>query len=241
MILVLTMAGLYQRFTNEGYKLPKYLLPWGDKTVLSAILTELQGDRGFSEVFLVANHRDENYIPHVKAIMRLHEIPLHHLTLTHDTKGQAATAMVGVAAIENSDVPRDQPIAFHNIDTILYKRNIDEMASALRQNDGYIDVFTSHNANYSYVLVDQQRKVLEIAEKIVVSELATSGLYGFKNVRTVADNYDHEQDVYISAIYKRMIGKGLSIRSSDKHHESDTVVLGTPSEYMNAALVALDR
>ncbi|MEJ7596860.1 MAG: sugar phosphate nucleotidyltransferase [Kofleriaceae bacterium] len=239
MILVLTMAGLYQRFANEGYKLPKYLLPWGDKTVLSAILTELQRDRGFSDVFFVANHRDENYMPHVKAIMRLHEIPAEHLVLTHDTKGQAATAMVGVAAIESSSVRQDQPVAFHNIDTILYKRNVEEMARSLTQDDGYIDVFTSHNSGYSYVLTDEKRKVIEIAEKIVVSDLATSGLYGFKSVKTVADNYDAAQDIYISAIYKRMIGKGLAIRCGDKHHESDTVVLGTPVEYMNAALVAL--
>jgi NDP-sugar pyrophosphorylase family protein len=239
MILILTMAGRYQRFVDEGHKLPKYLLPWGDKTVLSAILSELQKNREFSEVFLVANHRDEKYMPHVKAIMRLHEIPPDHLTLTHDTKGQAATAQLGVdAVLKTSKIPT-QPVFFHNIDTILYQRNVKQMEAAIASHDGYIDVFTSHNANYSYVLIDDKRRVREIAEKIVVSDLATSGLYGFKNAQMFQKHYNPDEDLYISSVYKRMIADSCSIITGEKHRESDTIVLGTPVEYMNAALVAL--
>lgn len=29
MDLFLTMAGEYSRFKNEGYQIPKFLLPWG--------------------------------------------------------------------------------------------------------------------------------------------------------------------------------------------------------------------
>ena len=38
MNLILTMAGKYSRFVNEGYKIPKYLLPWSNHTILSEIL-----------------------------------------------------------------------------------------------------------------------------------------------------------------------------------------------------------
>lgn len=239
MILILTMAGLYRRFVDEGHKLPKYLLPWGDKTVLSAILAELQRDRGFSSVWLIANHRDEKYMPHVKAIMRLHQIPPEHLILTHDTKGQAATAMLGIEALAQAAADPAEPVVFHNIDTILYHRDAREAAAALAQNDGFIDVFTSHNAGYSYVLVDEKKRVREIAEKIVVSDLATSGLYGFKTAETFRRHYDAESDLYISSVYKRMLQAGCSIVTGEKHRESDTIVLGTPIEYMNAALVSL--
>lgn len=239
MILILTMAGLYRRFVDEGHKLPKYLLPWGDKTVLSAILAELQKDRGYSSVWLIANHRDEKYMPHVKAIMRLHQIPVEQLILTHDTRGQAATAMLGVDALEKANVDPSLPVVFHNIDTILYNRKASEAKAVLAQNDGFIDVFTSHNAGYSYVLIDDKRRVREIAEKIVVSDLATSGLYGFKTAETFRRHYNVEEDLYISSVYKRMLTAGCTIISGEKHRESDTIVLGTPVEYMNAALVSL--
>ncbi|MEO8702140.1 MAG: NTP transferase domain-containing protein [Kofleriaceae bacterium] len=236
MILILTMAGRYQRFADEGFKLPKYLLPWGDQTVLAAILGELQRGRVFSEVFLIANHRDEAYMPHVKAIMRRHDIPMEHLVLTHDTKGQAATALLGVEAVDQTST---QPIVFHNIDTILYNRKLDQLAATLAEVDGYIDVFTSNNSNYSYVLTDDNRRVREIAEKIVVSDLATSGFYGFRSGAQFRELYNPAEDFYISSVYKRMIVAGCPIVTSEKHRESETIVLGTPVEYLNASLVSL--
>ncbi len=238
MILVLTMAGRYQRFLDAGHKLPKYLLPWGDKTVLSAILAELQKANTFDEVFLIANHRDEAYMPHVRAIMRTANIPPAHLVMTHDTKGQATTAMLGVQAIETTSKRPSAPVVFHNIDTVVLDRDTNQIARALSTYDGYIDVFSSQNAAYSYVLVDENRRVIEIAEKIVVSDLATSGLYGFRSAATYRDSYN-EDDMYISAVYKRMISRGASILASATHPERDTIVLGTPLEYMNAALVSL--
>lgn len=238
MILILTMAGRYQRFIDAGHKLPKYLLPWGDKTVLSTILFELQKRQRFSEVFLIANHRDEAYMPHVRAIMRSAEIPAEHLVLTHDTKGQAATALLGVKAVEEMSKIKSAPIVFHNIDTILLNRDLGEAAKALGSYDGYIDVFLSQNAAYSYVLVDDQRRVLEIAEKIVVSDLATSGLYGFRSAATYRQHYT-DDDLFISGVYKRMLERGAAVVTGTTHRESDTVVLGTPAEYMNAALVSL--
>lgn len=238
MILVLTMAGRYQRFTEEGYKLPKYLLPWGERSVLATIIDELQRDRMFSDVVLIANHRDQLFIPHVHAIMRTHKIPAGNLLLTHDTKGQAATAFLVIDHLTKG-ARLSSPVVFHNIDTILRKRNIGEIANTLREADGFIDVFASHNPSYSYVIVDDNRRVVEIAEKIVVSELATSGLYGFRTAELFASHYDAEQHLYISDVYKHMLSLGSYISTGPKHYESDTIVLGTPVEYFNASLVSL--
>lgn len=239
MILVLTMAGRYQRFKDEGFKTPKYLLPWGDRTILSVILSELWEGGVFSDVLLVANYRDEAYMPHVRAVMRRHGIADANLILTHDTSGQAETAMIGVTAVKRLIGDRDVGIVFHNIDTILCGRNYQSLQQGLAQADGYIDVFHSNNRNYSYVLVDGDRRVFEIAEKIVVSDLATSGLYGFKNAHVFEQFYHPGEDLYISAIYKRMITGGRVVRVGEAHHESDTIVLGTPDEYMNASLLRL--
>ena len=39
--------------------------------------------------------------------------------------------------------------------------------------------------------------------------------------------------LYISDIYKKMIEKGLSIVTSSIYSGDDTIVLGTPSEYLD--------
>ena len=237
MILILTMAGRYQRFADEGYKTPKYLLPWGDRVILWSILHELKrGDR-FSDVFLIANQRDHNFMPHVRAILDDLDVPRGNLVLINDTKGQAETAALGLAAVEKARPGNAGPIVFHNVDTILYGRDMGHAAAALREADGYIDVFGSNNKAYSYVLLGDDRRVDEIAEKIVVSDLATSGFYGFSSADTFRKHYA-AADLYISAVYKKLIASGGRVVAGTKHTEADTVVLGTPSEYINASVTS---
>jgi NDP-sugar pyrophosphorylase family protein len=231
------MAGRQQRFADQGYKTPKYLLPWGDRTILWTILNELKKDQAFSDVFLVANTRDEAFMPHVRSIMQDHAIDKASLVLVGDTRGQAETALRGLEAAEKSKKGAAGPIVFHNVDTILYGREMKRVSDALKRFDGFIDVFGSNNREYSYVLVDDKGFVQEIAEKIVVSTLATSGFYGFANASVFKKNYSAADDVYISSVYKKIIAGGGSVVVSEKHKEADTIVLSNPTEYVGASLL----
>ncbi|WP_216178931.1 hypothetical protein [Polynucleobacter sp. 80A-SIGWE] len=234
MNLILTMAGQYQRFVREGYKIPKYLLPWGDRSILSTVLLELNREQAFDNIYLIANHRDEAYFPHVRSIMQAQGIPNSNLVAIHDTKGQAETAKMGVDKVSELTDSVNSPIIFHNIDTILRNRDLKAVEGILKVNAGYIDVFYANNHEYSYVLSEVSGMITDIAEKIVVSNLATSGFYGFNSINTFLKYYKPE-DLYISSIYKKMIEGRESIIASREHKEVDTIVLGTPFEYMNAA------
>jgi hypothetical protein len=237
MILLLTLAGRGEPFIKQGYNTPKYLLPWGAHTVLGAILHEFLKQGGYDEVFLIANRRDEAYLPHVRVILREHRIPEDHLLLTADTRGQAETAALAVAEIIGRGVA-PAPLVISNVDTILYGRDGAKVADSLRGADGHVDVFRSSNRNYSYVMVDGQGRVQQIAEKIVVSDVATSGCYGFRDPATYQAHH-HADDVYISAVFKRMISAGKVVVAGARHSEADTVVLGTPDQYLNESLVRL--
>ena len=121
------------------------------------------------------------------------------------------------------------------IDTILLGRNLHEVKQALQTYAGYIDVFLANNRDYSYVLIDSENRVCEIAEKIVVSNLATSGLYGFGSAE-LFQKFAQVEDIYISAVFKKLIGANYTVVVGAKHKEVDTIVLGTPAEYMNASV-----
>lgn len=229
--LILTMAGKYTRFRNEGYRLPKYLLPWGSRTILSEILYQMLGSGAFESVFLVANLADIDYMGHVRGIMRYHGIDAANLILTPDTKGQAETASIGLKQAITTGHVRG-PVVFHNIDTILYGRDFDRMNRLLETNSGYVDVFRSNSHDYSYVLAPNGR-VEAIGEKILISSLATSGLYGFASPQVFEDSYTGQG--YISDVYATMLSGGQSIVIGDTHSEADTVVLGTPEEYLRGS------
>ena len=238
MNLILTMAGLYQRFASEGFKIPKYLLPWGDKTILAEILIELNKDDAFKNILLVANKKDEAYFPHVRAIMKSNGISNANLIEISNTSGQAQTAMIGIEALKSIADNENSPIAFHNIDTILLNRNFSHVPSLMQVNFGYIDIFKANNKAYSYVLTDHNARITSITEKIVVSNSATSGFYVFRNP-ALFKQYFHKDDLYISSLFARLINDDKNIIASDLHKEDDTIVLGTPMEYINASSTML--
>lgn len=235
MNLILTMAGRYTRFINEGYRIPKYLLPWGDRSILSEIVRELTKGGEFTNIYLVANKRDVIYMPHVRRILKSLGISEDNLFLIPDTSGQTETAYQGIQGIQEKFGEITGPIVFHNIDTILYNRSFKDLPNILERFDGFVDIFESSNHNYSYVLM--KGEVVEtIAEKIVISDNASSGLYGFSSVDKFLEYYSPEE-LYMSHLYQKMIEGGARISVSEMHTEKDTVVLGTPSEYLTTAYI----
>jgi hypothetical protein len=235
MNLILTMAGRYSRFTNEGYKFPKYLLPWGKNSILYEIIIHLNKGDAFKNIYLIANKRDMIYMSHVRSIIRSLGKPVDSLFLISDTKGQAETAYLAIKKITERHGEISGPILFHNIDTILYNRNFSNLPEIMLDYDGYIDVFKSNNHAYSYVLSDKNI-VKSIAEKVLISDNATSGLYGFSNSDKFLNCYD-EKDLYISDIYKRMLDNGDNIVIGEISDENQTIVLGTPTEYLNSSYI----
>ncbi len=229
MNLILTMAGEYSRFKNKGFKIPKFLLPWGNRNILSEILHEMSSH--FDNVYLIMNEKDKDYKVHIQNIMGKYKIKTNNLISITDTKSQSETVYKGLELIGNID----GPIIIHNIDTILYNRNYNTVKSKLTDNEGFIDIFLSNNPIYSYVIIDKN-KIKEIAEKILISNTATSGMYGFSSVSLFKKYY---KKGYISDIYKNMINESLSITTGIRYNELNTVVLGTPDEYMNLSKIHL--
>ena len=229
MNLILTMAGKYSRFKENGFKLPKFLLPWGDRSILSEILKEMYFY--FENIYLIANINDKDFTVHVENIMNVYNIDLKNLILIQDTKSQAETLYKGLELIKNIQ----GPIIIHNIDTILYNRDYKKIESSLLKNEGFIDVFKSNNPTYSYVILKDKR-IIEIAEKILISDIATSGMYGFSTPEIFKKYYING---YISSTYKKMVVDNLSIVTETKHNEFDTIVLGTPNEYINLSKLKL--
>lgn len=228
MNLILTMNGKYSRFREAGYNIPKYLLPIGNRSILSEILHYLAHNPIIENVYLIANYDDSSFMGHVKKIMEAHGIARENLIMMADTKGQAETAYKAIKHIHPNGA-----VVFHNIDTILYNRDMNLVASILKECDGYIDVFRSQNHAYSYV-VEKDGLVNMISEKVLVSNLATSGLYGFRD----AEEFTFHEDgfTYISEVYKDMIQHGRTVRAGKVHDEKDTVVLGTPDDYLTFSM-----
>ena len=232
MNLIICMAGLNTRFHDFGFDIPKYLLPWGDKTIITEIISELTKNYQFKQIILLANKRDIYFKETL--LKSINEIGLDDTNIYYinDTNGQAHTASIGAGLCDDKSIP----FCVHNADTIITNRDFNYIEKLLKSNQAFIDVFVANSPNYCYVKFDKE-KVLEISEKVQNSPFASSGLYCFQNTERYLNAFfemskdNQGKEIYISNLMQKMLNEGDKICSNILDHKSETIVLGSPQEY----------
>ena len=225
------MAGFNTRFHDAGFDIPKYLLPWGDKTIIHEILNELTRNTTFEEIILLANRRDAYFLK--KLELAVADFPQAEIAYIGDTLGQAHTAAIGAGMAQT-----DGALFIHNADTVLTNRNFEKMTEQLSKYDAVVDVFSADNPKYCYVEVDDHL-VTEILEKQKVTNIASSGLYGFKSPSQYITEYKKALDthrggeVYISNVLSNILKEGFVV-ATELSAEDETLVIGSPQEYSKA-------
>ena len=143
--------------------------------------------------------------------------------VVESTSGQAETALIGMRSVDSTS-----PVLVSNCDTF-FSGGIPDMSDC----DGYIGTFRSSSDLYSYAKVENG-VVTETAEKVVISNRATAGIYYFSSAALYEEAYlKHEWsgERYISPMYNTIIKSGGTV----KEFQLDTVVsLGTTSEIEKA-------
>ncbi|WP_200925536.1 hypothetical protein [Rhizobium sp. Leaf262] len=139
--------------------------PWAGKvapTAYTFVLHDRRETRAFAESHL------EAWFPGCKVVF-----------ISHFTAGAALSSLAGAAVQLGSD---NRPLLIDLAD-ILYTTDLDP-ARHFDENptDGGIALtFASTNPIYSYLRKDAHGKVVEAAEKKVISEEASAGTYAFKS------------------------------------------------------------
>lgn len=230
--LVLCLAGKGSRFTAKGYKTPKYLLEFtNNKSILENIIDELFDDKT-GQLILVNNIENYKWSPAIETMLEFKNLryEIHHVS---DTKGQAHTAEIASKFIKN-----DKPLFFFNGDTILKKRDLNKISSImeLQNYSGMIDTFYATERHFSFVKT-KDNMVTEIAEKVPISSMATTGLYGFRSADIYLKYYNQiknkllNKEEYISDVYNVMLDNNKNIINYHFKENGSTIVLGTPEEY----------
>lgn len=236
MNLILTMAGTYSRFKLFGSKVPKYLLPLATGTVLKEVIEQYLLSHPTLKIYLIANRADQLFFPIVRSIVQSFETSYVEIIYIDDTLSQVETA----THLLNFKNPPDlkEAICFANIDTILidrrqYFKDLVEMSGA---NCGFLDTFKGSSSHYSYCLSEKENVVSHIAEKKVISENACSGLYGFGACEVFLKNAQElmreNRSANFSDLYNHLIKKNISVTHLKSIENANTIVLGTPEEYI---------
>jgi hypothetical protein len=150
--------------------------------------------------------------------------------IDHMTDGQATTCLLAIPYCNPDDA-----IMVYNIDTYVepYAMKYEDISG-----DGHIPCFHAEGNHWSFAKLDCNGNVVEVREKVRISDNCTLGAYYFSSAKLYenlyneyyADNSHMEKnEKYIAPLYNFMIEKGMSVTISnidaDKVH-----VLGTPEE-----------
>lgn len=238
MKLIITAAGLGSRFFNEGFKLPKYLIKANGKTLLEHSLSTLEDFYSYEFIFIF---RNIDSIDDIKKIIsncknkRNESLKNYQIiNLENPTKGQADTVLNAEKFFE-----KDDDVLIYNIDTFV-KNSIDYINKKDISTfvDGIIYTTKAPGEHWSFAkTMNNSDKVIEVSEKLRISENASIGLYYFKSFydfyRIVkSKNLDiikEYKELYVMPIYKYLIEENKNIIIKDIPFDN-FVPLGTPKE-----------
>jgi len=212
--IVIPMAGKGSRFQEAGYAFPKPLIDINGETMIEVVVRNLkpQGDHRF--IFICQREHYEKYDLH-NVLKNATSNNFEVIQLNGITQGAACTVLTAAQYIDNNDevlmANSDQFIEFNINDFIKESRKGDK--------DGLIMTFKASHPKWSYARVDNAGKVLEVAEKKVISDKATVGVYYFKKgsdfvkgaQAMIHKDIRHNNEFYVCPVYNELILNGGKI------------------------------
>jgi len=225
--IVIPAAGLGSRFANAGYAFPKPLIEVNGKPMIQLVVDNLAIGGHF--IFIVQEkHHDQynlNYLLGALApgcdIVKARGL----------TEGAACTILLAKDHINNDD-----PLLIANSDQLLdWDPRQFVYASMSDGVDGCISTFTSVHPKFSFVRTNEQGYVVEVAEKKVISNQATTGVYFWRRgadfvkyaEQMIAKGKRVNNEFYTCPVYEEAIEDGFKIKTVpvNKFH-----CLGTPQD-----------
>jgi dTDP-glucose pyrophosphorylase len=211
--LVIPAAGEGSRFSKNGWKSPKPLIELDGKLMLQHVLSNLE-IKNASPIILL---REQHMQACPERVQVLGKTTSHIIPVKKLTEGTVCTVLLARNLIDN-----DHPLLIANSDQIVdfdCATFIDDCHS--RGLDGSILTFRDpqRDPKWSFAKLDSNGLVVEVAEKVAISDLATVGIYYFAKgsqfvsaaIDMIANNDRVNGEFYTCPVYNYMIAAGARI------------------------------
>lgn len=240
--IVIPTSGGGTSFIQAGYTFPKPLIDINGKPMIQLVLENLTPKISHRFILIPKKEHYDKYSLH-QIFNNATKGNFIALPLFASTQGAVCSVLNAVDYINN-----EVELIIANADQII-DVDINKFIHFAKTSkaDGVIMTFNSHHPRWSYARVDKKGDVLEVAEKKVISEHATVGIYYFKKgsdfikaaFSMIEKNIRFNNDFYVCPIFNEMILEGKHIISWEIK-QSQMHGLGTPED-LNRYLTLLDK
>lgn len=210
--VLIPMAGMGSRFNAAGYTDPKPLIEISGKPMICHVVENLNIEANY--IFLVLREHYEKY--DLYRILNLIKPGCKIVIVDSITQGAACTSLLAKEFINNNN-----PLLIANSDQLIEWNSNECMYAFSHSNiDGGILVFNADHPKWSYANLGTDGFVSEVAEKKVISDLATVGIYYWshgsdyvKYAETMIEkNIRTNNEFYICPVFNEAIQDGKKIR-----------------------------
>jgi NDP-sugar pyrophosphorylase family protein len=232
MTVIITMAGAGNRFRSLGYTVSKHMIFANGKTLFEWSMESLK--LFYNQLFIFATlfEHDAEWITETAERMGIFNSKIISRPLL--SRGQAETAFDVLGSVTDNE-----PLWIFNIDTYI---EYGLSPADLLGYDGCVPVFYSDEPGLSYVRKDTSGRVFELAEKKVISQFATVGMYGFSSASLYRDLYHKGYECgflplvsgerYVAPLYQLLLTTGSSVIAPQINNAA-VHVLGTPAQIVS--------
>jgi HAD superfamily hydrolase (TIGR01509 family) len=227
MNILIPMAGAGSRFSKAGYTFPKPLIEVHGKPMIQVVTDNLNIEAKFTYLVRTEDYQKFN----LKSMLNVITPDCNIICVDKLTEGAACTTLLAKDIINT-----DEPLLIANCDQFMEWNSSEFMYSITSGKcDGSILTFQNTSPKWSYVKVDEENYVTELAEKVVISDRATVGIYywakGNEYVKyaenMIAKNIRVNNEFYVAPVYNEAIQDAKKIKIFDVEKVWG---LGTPED-----------
>jgi NDP-sugar pyrophosphorylase family protein len=242
--IVIPMAGAGSRFLNAGYEQPKPLIRVGSKTMIELVIDNLRPNIPHKFIFICQSQHLSDFP--LSEILKQKSPACEIVETAGLTEGAACTVLLAKNFICNTE-----KLMIANCDQYVDVDINHYLSEASRpQIDGMVMTMEAKEEKWSYVQKNNHNYVTRIAEKLVISDEATVGIYNFRHggdfvsaaSRMIAMNQRVNGEFYVAPVYNIMIEQGARIQP---YHVGTLGVgmhgLGTPEDLNAFHLTAMGK
>lgn len=227
MIAVLPMAGRGSRFSGSGYAQPKPLITI-DGTPMFALALGSIAKLQVRKLIVITLEEHDEYFDASQLIKKHSPYPTEIIQLKDVTEGQLCTVMEA-----KEQIRLNEDILIVSSDTIIVSDLHDNIGNKRPDCKGLISVANMPGERWSFAKTDSTGRVVEVAEKVRISDHASTGLYYFSNGIEFCDLAEEilskkektKGEYYVIPVYQKYINRGDFVGISIATQMWD---LGTP-------------
>jgi len=211
--ILIPMAGLGSRFQKTH---PNEFKPFIDVNGKPMIERVIENNNQLKNTRFIFITRKELPIHNLQSICKRLNVNFEIISIDYLTEGSACTCLLSQHLIDN-----ETPLVITNCDQITEDLNINTIIKYSNRNnsDGILGVFNSVSNKNSYVKLNDNFEIVDVKEKVVISNIATNGFHFWKHGSLFVDsakimienNERYNNEFYVAPTYNYLIKNNKKI------------------------------